>query len=165
MADVKFACPGCRLHIKVGVEYVGAVSNCPDCDQVLRVPAPPDEVKFACGGCQSKIALHRSYIGSKIECPGCSAKLVVPDPNAKAGASAAPAPAKPKSVAPAKSVTPADRVPVGGSAVVQARGPRTSPPGTRPRGPRTRPPGIRSCFRSARLAAGGSGTGRAGCRD
>lgn len=144
MADVKFACPGCQLHIKVGLEYVGMASTCPECQQQFKIPAPPGEVKFACGGCQLRLALHESYIGSQIACPGCNAQVIVPNPAAPAAAKPKAVPAKPAPVpAKPKAVTAVDRV----SAPTAARpstAPRAASTASAPKakGPMTRPPNI-----------------------
>jgi len=156
MSDVKFACPGCQRHMKVGLEYVGVATECPDCNQKFKIPSPPGEIKFMCGGCKSKLALHESYVGAEISCPGCSARMVVPNPKGAASPATpgVPKPVKPAAVQPAaaqpKAVTPAavraapatgpKSLPPGSAAaaVPATPGPATSPPGG---GPQTMPPG------------------------
>lgn len=144
MSDVKFACPGCQRHMKVGLEYVGVATECPDCNQKFKIPSPPGEIKFMCGGCKSKLALHESYIGTEISCPGCQARMVVPNPKGTPARPAAiqPAASKPKAVtAAAVRAAPGPKSPPPGSAaaaVGATPGPKTAPPGA---GPQTMPPG------------------------
>ena len=40
----KFACPHCGQRLAVTTAEVGASANCPNCDTLLEVPAPPAEI-------------------------------------------------------------------------------------------------------------------------
>ena len=47
-AVFKFACPHCGQRLAVTTADVGTTANCPNCDALLEVPAPPAEL--ASGG-------------------------------------------------------------------------------------------------------------------
>ena len=41
-AVFKFACPHCGQRLAVTTDDVGTAANCPNCEALLEVPAPPD---------------------------------------------------------------------------------------------------------------------------
>lgn len=139
-SDVKFACPGCKLRIKVSVEFVGAKSTCPDCSQKFRIPAPPDEVKFTCGKCKTKLALHKSYVGAQIGCPECRVDILVPDPQAQLNPPPVFPPAKSKAPAPPVKRPPSFKEST--TPVLPPKSTNTSPPAKPATGPTTRPPNL-----------------------
>ena len=151
-----FVCPTCNARLHPSRKLVGKRVRCPDCKEVLVVPAPPDRKQewrppaveayaleqegsepkrlgpehyysYSCPRCSARLRALRTSAGEKIDCPDCGVKIRVP---------AAPemrVPEKPPGVARELVVsheavpTPAMREPVGPDAI-ENRIPLAKPP-------------------------------------
>ncbi len=90
---VRFGCPACGARLKSLREQAGGKLRCPECSEVVRVPAseaaeevqraaPQDDVWIAveCRVCHTRMDARPHQVGQKIACPDCHTLATVPPP-------------------------------------------------------------------------------------
>lgn len=82
---IRFNCPECGKHLRVGAIQAGKRGKCPKCHAILEVPEGRGEsseprVNFKCPGCGKAIRVPAEYAGKRGKCPKCETLMRIPDP-------------------------------------------------------------------------------------
>ncbi|MHC4293308.1 MAG: zinc ribbon domain-containing protein [Planctomycetota bacterium] len=93
---IKFNCHHCDKRIKVPAKYAGGQGKCPQCRNVVQVPALEEAsilqdqhvIKFRCPRCNQKIGVPEEYAGKRVKCRKCREPIQIPESDAEATADA-----------------------------------------------------------------------------
>lgn len=93
---IEFPCPKCSLPVRTPASVAGKKGKCPNCGEVVQIPAktpeapdtkdkPAAKIQFRCPGCQKMLRTPADVAGKKIKCPSCNAVLSVPSTGKQKG--------------------------------------------------------------------------------
>lgn len=75
---IRFSCEHCSHKIGVQDKHAGKRGKCPECGNVIVIPAKSTIIEFHCKRCGHKISVPQIHAGKKARCPKCKKIVIIP---------------------------------------------------------------------------------------